>query len=115
MILQKFIQRAFAAIFAWSILAECCAPGTCSWPIFIGDGSQGVVEVQSMDVNSAETSIVVGLSSTDTALTGSAKHAVQMYTVATQAQQWMKMLPDSTDSAYVYFADGDSKVLLVFS
>ena len=53
-----------------------CTSGTCSWPIFVGDGNQGSVEVQSMDVDSSETSIVIGLKSTDTTLTGSAQNAV---------------------------------------
>ena len=67
-----------------------CGPGcTGPWPHFIGDGTEGVIEVETMDVDAAGTNMVLGVYSTDTRLSATEEHVVMKYTVSSMTEDWM--------------------------
>ena len=58
--------------------------------------------------------MVLSAASTDSRLTGSENHFVAKYAAATMQRIWFKVLPQSSSPVNVYFADSDSKVLIVW-
>ena len=53
----------------------CPLPNDLDWPLFIGDGTQGQVEVESFDVD-GNGNMVLGIASTDTSISFTANRIV---------------------------------------